>query len=193
MHWNTNTHRWRPGNCCVRDMSLQHSPSLALSRTHRKFKGGFHSMVIGTIRIRIDHPRSLRSWYIKWVNQSFPRVDSSVPLMWCLSRSFQWNTHRFVLLCRHLIDCFWRRILSVYCLLSTATCLASTILTGLSPKVCPSVLVRKTIWVTSFRLFFWFCIPSVLVGCQQVQRFSGLSKEEAWYLGSKPIWFGMQY
>ena len=146
MHWNPNTHRWRPGNCCVRDMSLQHCPSLALGRTHRNFKGEFHSMVIGTIRIRIDHPRSLRSWYIKWVNQSFPRVDSSVPLMWCLSRSFQWNTHRFVLLCRHLIEhefklvefhvnCFWRRILSVYCLSSTPTCPASTILTGLSTSM----------------------------------------------------------
>ena len=143
MHWDTNTYRWRPWNgTCLYSM---HAPSSALSGAHGKFKGVFHSMVIGTIRIRIDHPRSLRSWYIKWVNQSFPRVDSSVPLMWCLSRSFQWNTHRFLLLCRHLIEhefklvefhvnCFCNRILSVYCLSSTPTCLASMILTGLSPK-----------------------------------------------------------
>ena len=162
-------------------------------------------MVIGTIRIRIDHPRSLRSWYIKWVNQSFPRVDSSVPLMWCLSRSFQWNTHRFLLLCRHLIEhdiklvefhvnCFWNRILSVYCLSSTPTCLASMILTGLYPNMSR----RLSSWgdlshVFSSRFFFSdFIYISVLMGWKQVQWISGLSKEEAWYRGSKPIWLGMQ-
>ena len=141
MHWSTNTYRWRQGNCWAGHVFT----TFSLFSTECNTPKIVCSMVIGTIRIRIDHPRSLRSWYIKWINQSFPRVDSSVPLMWCLSRSFQWNTHRFLLLCRHLIEhefklvefhvnCFWNRILSVYCLSSTHTCLASMILTGLSPK-----------------------------------------------------------
>ena len=35
----------------------------------------------GTMQIKIDDPRSLRSWCIKGTNESLPRVDSSVPLM----------------------------------------------------------------------------------------------------------------
>jgi len=123
-------------------------------------------MVIGMIRIRIDHPRSLRSWYIKWINQSFPRVDSSIPLMWCLSRSFQWNTHRFVLLCRHLIEhefkliefhvnCSWNRIfLRVLSIEYSHLSGLNDIDLIVSKYVQASVLVRKTILVTLFRLFF---------------------------------------
>ena len=33
------------------------------------------------IHIRISDLRSLASWYIKWTDESFPSVDSSVPLM----------------------------------------------------------------------------------------------------------------
>ena len=160
-------------------MSLQHAPSLALNGTHRKSKGVFHSMVIGTIRIRIDLPRSLRSWCIKWINQSFPRVDSSVPLIWCLSRSFQLNTHRFDLLCRHLIghgfkpvefhvNCFWSRIFSVYCYRVLPLVRRQQYWLDCL-QVCPGVLVRKTIWVTLFRLFFFlfyinFCFGGLSTG-----------------------------
>ena len=35
----------------------------------------------GMIRKRITDPRSLGSWCIKGTDKSFPRVDSSVPLM----------------------------------------------------------------------------------------------------------------
>ena len=142
MHWYTNTYRWRLGKCWAGHVFT----TCSLFSTECNTPKIVCSMVIGTIRIRIDHPRSLRSWYIKWINQSFPRVDSSVPLIWCLSRSFQLNTHRFDLLCRHLIghgfkpvefhvNCFWSRSFSVYCLSSTPTCPASTILTGLSSSM----------------------------------------------------------
>ena len=166
MHWYTNTYRWRLGNCWAGHVFT----TCSLFSTECNTPKIVCSMVIGTIRIRIDHPRSLRSWYIKWINQSFPRVDSSVPLMWCLSRSFQWNTHRFVSLYRHLIEHDIKLVeFQVNCFLNRISpCIVYRVLPLVWPQwywldfiqICPGVLVRKTIWVTLFRLlfFFWFYI-----------------------------------
>jgi len=59
------------------------------------------------IRFRISYPRSLGSWNIKWTVESFPRIDSSVPLMscdpsdqWSLFGLSQWNVP---------LDCVWGR------------------------------------------------------------------------------------
>ena len=55
----------------------------------------------GMIQIRRSNLRSLQSWYIKWTNESFTRVDLLGPLMcvirvildhWSLSESSQWDS-----------------------------------------------------------------------------------------------------